>query len=119
MTDDFEVLSQNIEKVIPENGLKKKLETAKNEKRQLIIKLGADPSAPDIHFGHLVVLKKLKEFQELGHKVIFIIGDFTGMIGTPQGKMKQENGLIKKRLKKMQIPTLNRYLRYLTKKRPR
>ncbi|MCD6578507.1 tyrosine--tRNA ligase [bacterium] len=100
MTDDFEVLSQNIEKVIPENGLKKKLETAKNEKRQLIIKLGADPSAPDIHFGHLVVLKKLKEFQELGHKVIFIIGDFTGMIGDPTGKNETRKRLDKETVKK-------------------
>jgi len=66
--------------------LKKKLETAAKEKRPLRIKYGADPSAPDIHLGHVVGLNKLREFQECGHTVVFIIGDFTGMIGDPSGK---------------------------------
>ena len=66
--------------------LKKKLEAAEKEKRPLRIKLGADPSAPDIHLGHVVVMNKLREFQECGHTVVFIIGDFTGMIGDPSGK---------------------------------
>ena len=66
--------------------LKKKLEKARAEKRPLRIKYGADPSAPDIHLGHVVGLNKLREFQECGHTVVFIIGDFTGMIGDPSGK---------------------------------
>lgn len=66
--------------------LKKKLEIAAKEKRGLRIKYGADPSAPDIHLGHVVGLNKLREFQEAGHTVVFIIGDFTGMIGDPSGK---------------------------------
>ncbi len=66
--------------------LKRKLETAKKEKRGLRIKYGADPSAPDIHLGHVVGLNKLREFQDAGHTVVFIIGDFTGMIGDPSGK---------------------------------
>ena len=66
--------------------LKKKLEQAQAEGRPLRIKYGADPSAPDIHLGHVVGLNKLREFQECGHTVVFIIGDFTGMIGDPSGK---------------------------------
>jgi tyrosyl-tRNA synthetase len=66
--------------------LGRKLKTAADEKRPLRIKMGADPSAPDLHLGHTVGLNKLREFQELGHTVVFIIGDFTGMIGDPSGK---------------------------------
>src|SRR5467141_1664902 len=68
--------------IIPLEELKRKLETGK----PLRIKLGADPSAPDLHFGHTVVLNKLRQFQQLGHTVIFLIGDFTGMIGDPTGR---------------------------------
>lgn len=68
--------------------LKKKLEKAAAEKRPLRIKYGADPSAPDIHLGHVVGLNKLREFQDAGHTVVFIIGDFTAMIGDPSGKSK-------------------------------
>ncbi len=66
--------------------LKRKLAAAKKENRSLRIKYGADPSAPDIHLGHVVGLNKLREFQDAGHTVVFIIGDFTGMIGDPSGK---------------------------------
>lgn len=66
--------------------LKRKLVAAEKEKRGLRIKYGADPSAPDIHLGHVVGLNKLREFQDAGHTVVFIIGDFTGMIGDPSGK---------------------------------
>jgi tyrosyl-tRNA synthetase len=66
--------------------LRKKLEVAQKEGRGLRIKFGADPSAPDIHLGHVVGLNKLREFQDAGHTVVFIIGDFTGMIGDPSGK---------------------------------
>ncbi|HPA79114.1 MAG TPA: tyrosine--tRNA ligase, partial [Kiritimatiellia bacterium] len=66
--------------------LRSKLERSLAENRPLRVKLGADPSAPDIHLGHVVPLNKLREFQDLGHLVVFIIGDFTGMIGDPSGK---------------------------------
>ena len=59
----------------------------------LRIKFGADPSAPDLHLGHMVVLRKLKTFQDLGHKIIFLIGDFTGMIGDPTGKSETRKPL--------------------------
>ena len=70
--------------IIPEAGLAAKLESGKS----LIIKLGMDPSSPDLHLGHAVVLKKMKDFQDLGHTVIFLIGDFTARIGDPTGKSK-------------------------------
>ena len=65
--------------------LKARLEKAAAEGRPLRIKLGADPSAPDLHLGHCVALNKLREFQQCGHTIVFIIGDFTGMIGDPSG----------------------------------
>lgn len=74
--------------LVSREELQRKLETAQKEKRPLRIKYGADPSAPDIHLGHVVGLNKLREFQDLGHQVVFIIGDFTGMIGDPSGKSK-------------------------------
>ncbi|MCK5597193.1 MAG: tyrosine--tRNA ligase, partial [Candidatus Eisenbacteria sp.] len=69
--------------VIKEEELLQKLERAEREGRQLIIKQGFDPSAPDLHLGHAIGLRKLRQFQDLGHKVIVIIGDYTGMIGDP------------------------------------
>lgn len=72
--------------VIREEDLKAKLERSAKTGKPLRVKLGLDPTAPDIHVGHTVVIRKLKAFQELGHTVIFLIGDFTGMIGDPSGK---------------------------------
>lgn len=71
-----------------EDGIRSKIETALEENRPLRVKLGLDPSAPDIHIGHAVVLRKMKQLQDLGHHVIIIIGDFTGKIGDPTGKSK-------------------------------
>ena len=79
--------------------LKKKLEKAGHEKRGLRIKYGADPSAPDIHLGHVVGLNKLREFQDLGHTVVFIIGDFTGMIGDPSGRSQTRKPLTREQVK--------------------
>lgn len=75
-------LKRGVEDVYSETDLIEKLK----ENRPLRIKLGADPTAPDIHLGHTVVLNKLRQFQQLGHEVIFLIGDFTGMVGDPSGK---------------------------------
>src|SRR3982751_4372676 len=72
--------------IIPEDELRAKLEKAGAKGVPLRVKLGADPTAPDIHLGHTVVIRKLRAFQELGHTVIFLIGDFTGLIGDPSGK---------------------------------
>ena len=86
-------LKENVEIILPENGLEEKLELAKKENRKLIIKLGFDPTAPDLHLGHAVVLKKLREFQNLGHQVIILVGDFTARIGDPTGKNKSRKPL--------------------------
>jgi len=75
-------IKRGIDELIPEEELIAKLK----ENRPLRIKLGADPTAPDIHLGHTVILNKLRTFQELGHDVTFLIGDFTGMVGDPTGK---------------------------------
>jgi tyrosyl-tRNA synthetase len=72
--------------IIPESELRAKLQKSETTGKPLRIKLGADPTAPDIHLGHTVVIRKLRAFQELGHRVIFLIGDFTGLIGDPSGK---------------------------------
>ncbi|HOJ92159.1 MAG TPA: tyrosine--tRNA ligase [Dictyoglomaceae bacterium] len=101
--EELEILKSNVVEIIPENGLEEKLRKAKEEKRPLRIKLGADPSAPDLHLGHAVVLKKLKQFQDLGHQVVFIIGDFTGRIGDPSGRSETRKPLTPEQVKKNAI----------------
>src|ERR1051325_9093563 len=88
MTIDEQVayLRKGAVDVIREDELRAKLERSAHTGVPLRIKLGADPTAPDIHLGHTVVIRKLRAFQELGHTVIFLIGDFTGLIGDPSGK---------------------------------
>src|SRR5512146_3121233 len=81
-------IRKNAVEIIPEEELERKLIKSKKENRQLIIKLGCDPSRPDLHIGHSIVLQKLRDFQDLGHKVVLIVGDFTGMIGDPSGRNK-------------------------------
>ena len=79
-------LRRGCAEIINETELRQKLELAQKSKRPLRAKLGVDPTAPDIHLGHTVVLRKLKQFQDLGHTAIFLIGDFTGMVGDPSGR---------------------------------
>jgi tyrosyl-tRNA synthetase len=78
-------LRKGTSEIIPEEALRKKLERAAKTGKPLRVKLGVDPTAPDIHLGHTVVIRKLRAFQDLGHNVIFLIGDFTGLIGDPSG----------------------------------
>jgi tyrosyl-tRNA synthetase len=91
--EQIKVLSKGTEEIISLEELKEKLQKSQQMGRPLVVKLGLDPSAPDIHLGHTVVLRKMKQFQDLGHKVIIIIGDFTGMIGDPTGKSKTRKQL--------------------------
>lgn len=84
--EQLEIIKRGAVEIIDEEELKKKLEESYRFKRPLRIKAGFDPTAPDIHIGHTVLLEKMRQFQELGHDVIFLIGDFTGMIGDPSGK---------------------------------
>ena len=79
-------LTRNAVDALPKGGLERKLEEAAREGRQLRVKLGLDPTAPDIHLGHTVVLQKLREFQDNGHKVVLIVGDFTARVGDPSGR---------------------------------
>jgi tyrosyl-tRNA synthetase len=79
-------LLRNAHQSLPEGGLARKLEVAAKEGRQLRVKLGLDPTAPDIHLGHTVVLQKLREFQDLGHRVVLIVGDYTARVGDPSGR---------------------------------
>ena len=84
MKEALAIIKRGTDEILTESDLKKKLESGK----QLTVKAGFDPTAPDLHFGHTVLLNKLRHFQDLGHKVIFLIGDFTGQIGDPSGKNK-------------------------------
>lgn len=86
-------LQENVAIILPENGLEEKLALASKENRKLSIKLGFDPTAPDLHLGHAVVLKKLKQFQDLGHQIIIVVGSFTARIGDPTGKNKARKPL--------------------------
>src|SRR6266481_2357111 len=90
---DVAQLRQGVVDIIPEDGLSAKLDIVAREGRPLRVKLGADPSAPDLHLGHTVVLEKLRQFQELGHTVIFLIGDFTARIGDPSGRSETRKPL--------------------------
>jgi len=84
--EQFEYLKRGCVEIIQESELKTKLARSIKEKRPLRVKAGFDPTAPDIHVGHTVLLRKMKHFQDMGHDVIFLIGDFTGLIGDPSGR---------------------------------
>ena len=75
----LELIRRGVDEILTEEDLIAKLKS----KKQLLIKVGFDPTAPDLHLGHTVILNKMRHFQELGHKVVFLIGDFTGRIGDP------------------------------------
>jgi tyrosyl-tRNA synthetase len=91
--NDFDLLKRGTEEIIPEDEFKKKLEKSEKEQKPLIIKAGFDPTAPDIHLGHTVLLRKLRHFQQMGHTVVFLIGDYTAMIGDPTGKSETRKKL--------------------------
>ena len=91
MTDALSTIKRGTDEILTESDIKQKLESGK----QLTVKAGFDPTAPDLHLGHTVLINKLRHFQDLGHKVIFLIGDFTGQIGDPSGKNKTRPTLTK------------------------
>ena len=88
LEDQWSLISRGVEEIIPEDELKKKISKSSKNNKPLKIKLGCDPGRPDLHIGHSVVLRKLSHFQQLGHKAILVIGDFTAMIGDPTGRNK-------------------------------
>lgn len=91
--EQMKIIKKGVEKIVNEEELMNKLERASRNNESLTIKLGLDPSAPDIHLGHAVVLRKIKQMQDLGHKAVIVIGDFTGKIGDPTGKAKGRKSL--------------------------
>jgi tyrosyl-tRNA synthetase len=92
------VIRQGVVEIIPEDDLRRKLERSIRQGEPLIVKQGFDPTAPDIHLGHTVGLRKLRQFQDLGHTVVFLIGDFTGMIGDPSGRSETRKQLSRETL---------------------
>ena len=91
----LELIARGTEEIIKIEDLQKKLESGK----PLRIKVGFDPTAPDLHIGHTVVINKMRQFQDLGHKVTFLIGDFTGLIGDPTGKSATRKPLTPEQVK--------------------
>ena len=88
LDEQFELISRGAEEIIPEQELRDKIENSIKNDKPLIVKLGCDPSRPDLHIGHSVVLRKLRHFQDLGHQAVLVIGDFTAMIGDPTARNK-------------------------------
>lgn len=93
VNEQMDVIKRGVVDLLPEDELVKKLERSRKENKPLIVKLGCDPSRPDLHLGHTVVLRKMRQFQDLGHQAILIVGDFTGMIGDPSGKSETRPAL--------------------------
>ncbi len=93
LDEQIKILARGTVEIIPEDELKERLKKSIKDNIPLKVKFGADPSAPDLHLGHTVPLRKLRQFQELGHEIYFLIGDFTGMIGDPTGKVSTRKRL--------------------------
>ncbi len=93
LNEQMDLIRRGVSEIIPEDDLARKIEQSIKTDKALNIKLGCDPSRPDLHLGHSVVLRKLRQFQDLGHTAILIVGDFTGMIGDPSGRSKTRPSL--------------------------
>ncbi len=112
---DLEVIRRGTVEILTEGELKKSLK----KKRPLRVKFGADPTVPDIHLGHTVVLQKLRQFQDLGHKIIFVIGDFTARIGDPSGRLETRKPLSRKEVLKNARTYQDQVFKILDKKKTR
>ena len=88
INEQMDLIRRGVEEIISEDELVKKFEIAEKTGDPLVIKLGCDPSRPDLHIGHAVVLRKLRHFQDIGHQSVLVIGDFTALIGDPSGRNK-------------------------------
>ncbi len=97
--EQLKLLNRGTVEIIPEDEFKSKLKKSIKANKPLIVKAGFDPTAPDLHLGHTVLLKKLKHFIECGHKVVFLIGDYTGMIGDPTGRLRTRVQLTEREVK--------------------
>lgn len=113
--ENLEIIKRKAVQIFNEEDLEKKLKSGK----KLTIKLGADPSRPDLHIGHSVVLRVLKQFQDMGHEVVFVVGDFTAMIGDPSGKSKTRPSLTFEQTRKSAETYLEQATRILDKSKTR
>lgn len=113
----LKIILKGVEECIGLEDLSRKLQKSAQTGKPLIIKLGLDPSAPDIHLGHTVVLRKIKQFQEMGHKAVIIIGDFTGMIGDPTGKSKTRRQLTREKVIENALTYQNQIFKILDKEK--
>ena len=115
MNDKLEIIKRKAVQIFSEEDLDRKI----NSGKKLTIKLGADPSRPDLHIGHSVVLRVLKQFQDMGHEVVFVVGDFTGMIGDPSGKNKTRPALTFEQTRKSAETYLEQATKILDKNKTR
>ena len=115
----FEAIKRGTVEIVPEDGLKEKLREAEKAGRPLKIKLGLDPTAPDIHLGNAVVLRKMRQFQDMGHEVTIIIGDFTTMIGDPSGRSATRPQLAEEEIRENAQTYYDQYCRILDPERTR
>lgn len=113
--EQLEVIKRGTEELISEEEMVRKLENSIKTNRPLRIKQGFDPTAPDIHLGHTVGIRKLRQFQDLGHKIVLIIGDYTGMVGDPSGKNETRPRLDRKTLMKNAETYENQFFKILDK----
>src|SRR5467141_3227224 len=109
----LEVIRSGIEELMPEEDLVRKLERSLATGTPLRVKQGFDPTAPDIHLGHTVGLRKLWAFQDLGHQVVLIVGDYTGMVGDPSGRSKTRPQLGREELERNAETYLDQFFRVL------
>jgi tyrosyl-tRNA synthetase len=117
LAEELKIIKDGTAEIIPEEELAERLKLARKEKKPLRVKLGIDASGPDIHLGFSVVLRKLRQFQDLGHKAVLIVGDFTGRIGDPSGVNKTRPQLTLKEIKKNMKRYENQVFRILRKDR--
>ena len=109
----LEIIKRGSDEIIPEDAFKKLL----TSKKKLTVKAGFDPTSADLHLGHTVLINKLKAFQDLGHTVIFLIGDFTGLIGDPSGVNETRPNIDEKKLAENSKLTLIKFLKFWIKRK--
>src|SRR2546425_9767898 len=109
------ILSRGTEEILPRGALLERLRLCEGQARPLRVKQGFDPTAPDIHLGHTVGLRKLRQFQDLGHQLVLIIGDYTGLVGDPSGRSKTRPRLTPAEIESNSTTYLDQFFRVLEK----
>ena len=108
MNTAFAEIERGTDEIIPRDDLQQRLRLATDSGKQLRVKAGFDPTAKDLHLGHTLLLNKLRAFQEAGHEAIFLIGDFTGMIGDPTGKNETRKPLTREQVEEQMVAYMER-----------